>query len=181
MKAAELAIIQGEAEAAARRLARRLNLSPDARCDICQELLADLLARLRHFNPTRGTLGAFAGRIVANQACCIAKRILRERRVTACSLDQDEGCPVRPDQIAEDQGLCAMFGQPTDPCRAIERRLDLARCGTRLTAPEADLCKWLAEHPVAELVRLGLGSRSSIYRRIAELRALFAASGMASA
>jgi hypothetical protein len=34
---------------------------------------------------------------------------------------------------------------------------------------------------VAELVRLGLGSRSSIYRRIAELRALFAASGLASA
>ncbi len=181
MSPAELEIIQREANAAAQRLARRLNLSADARCDVCQELLADLLARLRHYDPVRGTLGAFAGRIVANQACCIAKRILRERRVTACSLDQDEGCPVRPDQIAEDQGLCAMFGQPTDPCRAIERRLDLARCSARLTASEADLCKWLAEHPVAELARLGLGSRSSIYRRIAELRALFAASGMASA
>jgi RNA polymerase sigma-70 factor (ECF subfamily) len=178
---AELEIIQREANAAAQRLAWRLNLSADARCDVCQELLADLLARLRHYDPVRGTLGAFAGRIVANQACCIAKRILRERRVTPCSLDQDDGCPVRTDQIPEDQGLCAMFGQLVDARSAIERRLDLARCRSRLTAAEADLCGWLAEHPVAELVRQGLGSRSSIYRRIGELRALFAASGLASA
>jgi RNA polymerase sigma-70 factor (ECF subfamily) len=178
---AELEIIQREANAAAQRLARRLNLSADARCDVCQELLADLLVRLRHYDPARGTLGAFAGRIVANQACCIAKRILRELRVTPCSLDQDDGCPVRADQIPEDQGLCAMFGQPVDARSAIERRLDLARCRSRLTAAEADLCGGLAEHPVAELVRQGLGSRSSIYRRIGELRALFAASGLASA
>lgn len=180
MNCAELAIIQREANAAARRLARRLNLSADARCDICQELLVDLVARLGHFDPERGTLGAFAGRIAANQACCIAKRILRERRVTACSLDQD-GSGIRVDQIPEEQGLCAMFGQPTDPCGAIERRLDVGRCATRLTMSEAALCRALSEHPVAELVRRGLGSRSTIYRRIAELRALFAASGLASA
>lgn len=181
MSPAELDIIRREANAAAQRLARRLNLTADARCDVCQELLADLLARLRHFDPARGTLGAFAGRIVSNQACCIAKRVLRERRVTPCSLDQDEGCPVRVDEIPEDQGLCAMFGQLTDARSAIERRLDLARCASRLTTAEADLCRRLAEYSVAELVRQGMGSRSSIYRRIGELRALFAASGLESA
>ena len=44
MNSADLAILQREAEAAAKRLARRLDLSADARCDICQELLVDLLA-----------------------------------------------------------------------------------------------------------------------------------------
>lgn len=180
MNSADLDIIQREADAAARRLARRLDLSADARCDICQELLVDLLARLRSFDPARGTLGAFAGRIAANQSCCIAKRILRERRMTPCSLDQDES-GLRPDCIPEDHGLCAMFGQPTDARREVEARLDVARCASRLTAAEAALCGWLAEHPVAELVRQGLGSRSSIYRRIAELRAIFAACGLASA
>ena len=88
MSPEELEVIQREANAAAQRLARRLNLSADARCDVCQELLADLLARLRHFDPARGALGAFAGRIVTNQACCIAKRILRERRVTQLAAGQ---------------------------------------------------------------------------------------------
>jgi len=180
VNSADLAIIQREADAAAKRLARRLDLSADARCDICQELLVDLLARLRSFDPARGTLGAFAGRIVANQSCCIAKRILRERRMTPCSLDQDDS-GLRPDCIPEDHGLCALFGQPADARREVEARLDVARCGSRLTAAEAALCGWLAEHPVAELVRQGLGSRSSIYRRITELRALFAACGLASA
>ena len=46
MNSADLDIIQREADAAARRLARRLDLSADARCDICQELLVDLLARI---------------------------------------------------------------------------------------------------------------------------------------
>ena len=173
--------LQREAQSAARRLARSLNLCREVEADICQELLADLLARLRHFNPTRGTLGAFAGRIVANQASCIAKQIRRERRVMPCSLDQEEGCPINRDQIAEDQSLGAIFALPGDARRAIEQRLDVARCGTRLTDAETALCGWLAEHPVTELVRMGLGSRSSLYRRIAELRALFAASGLASA
>lgn len=176
-----LSTLQREAQSAARRLARSLNLCRDAEADICQDLLADLLSRLHRFDPDRGTLGAFAGRIVANKASCIAKQIQRERRVMPCSLDQDEGCPIKRDQIAEDQSLGALFALPGDSCRAIEQRLDVARCGTRLTDAETALCGWLAEHPVTELVRMGLGSRSSLYRRIAELRALFAASGLASA
>jgi len=69
-----LATLQREAKSAARRLARSLNLCRDAEADICQDLLADLLSRLHRFDPDRGTLGAFAGRIVANQASCIAKQ-----------------------------------------------------------------------------------------------------------
>jgi RNA polymerase sigma-70 factor (ECF subfamily) len=176
-----LATLQRETKSAARRLARSLNLCREAEADICQDLLAVLLSRLHRFDPDRGPLGAFAGRIVANQASCIAKQIQRARRVKPCSLDQDEGCPIKRDQIAEDQSLGAMFALPGDPCRAIEQRLDVARCGTRLTDAETALCGWLAEHPVTDLVRMGLGSRSSLYRRIAELRALFAASGLASA
>lgn len=84
-----LATLQREAKSAARRLARSLNLCRDAEADICQDLLADLLSRLHRFDPDRGTLGAFAGRIVANQASCVAKQIQRERRVMPCSLDQD--------------------------------------------------------------------------------------------
>lgn len=176
-----LETLQREAQSAARRLARSLNLCREAEADICQDLLADLLSRLHRFDPDRGTLGAFAGRIVANQASCIAKQILRERRLMPCSLDQDDGCSLQRDQIAEDQSLGAVFAVPADARRTIENRLDLARCGSRMTDAEAALCGWLAEHPVTELVRMGLGSRSGLYRRITELRALFAASGLASA
>jgi DNA-directed RNA polymerase specialized sigma24 family protein len=75
-----LATLQREAQSAARRLARSLNLCREAEADICQDLLADLLSRIHRFDPDRGTLGAFAGRIVANQASCIAKQIQREHR-----------------------------------------------------------------------------------------------------
>jgi RNA polymerase sigma-70 factor (ECF subfamily) len=176
-----LATLQREAQHGSRRLARRLNLCREAEADICQDLLVDLLARLHRFDPDRGSLGAFAGRIVANQACCIARQILRDRRVMACSLDQDDSCRVQRDQIPEEQGFTALFGQLADAGRAMELNLDIARCGTRLTEAETALCGWLAEHPVTELVRMGIGSRSGLYRRIAELRALFTASGLASA
>ncbi|WP_374589119.1 sigma factor [Novosphingobium sp.] len=173
-----LATLQREAKSGARRLVRRLCLCSDAQADICQELLVDLLARLRHFDPDRGTLGAFAGRIVANQSCCIAKRIIRERQLVPCTLEE---AGIAANRIPEDRGMWAHLAPPIDPITAVQLRLDIARCGTRLTGADADLCSGLVEHGVSELVRQGLGSRSSIYRRIAELRALFAASGMASA
>lgn len=77
----ETIILWQEASRAATRLVRRLGLARDHHDDIHQDLLLDLLLRLKWFDPLRGSLGAFAGRIVLHRATRLAARIRRERRV----------------------------------------------------------------------------------------------------
>ncbi len=48
-----------EADRVAARLARRFRLVDADREDLRQDLIVDLLARLRHFDPGRGTPDAF--------------------------------------------------------------------------------------------------------------------------
>lgn len=172
-----------EAEAAAKRLQRRLGLPACDREDLAQDLLIDLLHRLPAFDPERGSLGAFSGLILRNQSSRIAMRVMRERRAQGggtLSLD----APIGPDDhrslvetIVEDQGLAAWHGQTVSASKATENRHAAEYAIAQLPEADRHLCAALSARSVSALVADGFGSRSALYRRLASLRHILTAHG----
>lgn len=174
---ADLAALIDEADAAARRLHRKLALPAADLDDLRQDLLIDLICRLPGFDERRGSIGAFANIILRNQCARIAMRHHRQRRAlggTVLSLDAPVAGSSEPlgCLLAEANGLAAWHGQNRDTQTDIQIREAVHSVLARL--PEADrrfCCALAAE---------GFGSRSVLYRRIAELRPILTAYGLGS-
>ena len=180
----DIETIISEAASAARRLRRRLGLPACDREDLGQDLLIDLLRRLPAFDPARGSLGAFAGLVLRNQSSRIAIRIMRERRAQGgglLSLDAPSGPEdQRPlaETIGEDDGLSAWHGQATNACAFTEQHQAVQTAVSRLPPEDRRLCAALAHRPVSALASEGFGSRSGLYRRLADLRHVLTAHGL---
>ena len=175
-------IIQ-EADAAAQRLRRKLYLPLCEREDLGQDLLVDLLRRLPAYDPSRGSIGAFANIVLRNQSSRIAMRHHRQRRAqggSMLSLEVPLAGTREPvgDTLTEDDGLAAWHGQTcfaaavTELCHAMETAL------ARLPAEDRRFCAALAHRPVTALATEGFGSRSALYRRLADLRHVLTAHGL---
>ena len=171
-----LACILDEADAAARRLHRRLCLPVADLDDLRQDLLINLICRLPAFDASRGSIGAFAGIVLRNQASRIALRHHRDRRARGgalVSLDAPRGPGVTDTlgkTLSQSDGLATWHGQDGDDLARTELRHDLARVLGHL-APHARLfCAALGQCPLRDLVARGVGSRSALYRRTGELR-----------
>jgi DNA-directed RNA polymerase specialized sigma24 family protein len=183
----DLQILLHEADIAARRLVRQLRLPRADLDDVRQDLLVDLIARLPAYDADRGTLGAFAGAILANRATRIANKVKRERRMYgATPISLDEAIPesdglTRGDLIAEADGLSALFGQPVDAFTAAEERLDVERGLGSLEPADGALCAALSRTTVDRLAASGHGARSSLYRRVKDIRLALTAIGVRAA
>ncbi|GAB4119068.1 MAG: hypothetical protein Kow00104_01260 [Rhodothalassiaceae bacterium] len=183
----DLQILLREADSAARRLVRKLRLPRADLDDVRQDLLADLIARLPAFDPARGALGAFAGIVLRNHATRIAARVTRERRMYgAVPVSLDEILPgsdgaTRGDRVAEDEGLAAVLGQPTDAFADVDRRLDVERGLGALGPDDGVLCAALSRTTIDRLAAQGRGARSSLYRRVRDIRLALIAAGIVAA
>ena len=172
-----------EADAAAQRLRRQLCLPVCEREDLGQDLLVDLLRRLPDYDPARGSIGAFANIVLRNQSSRIAMRYYRQRRAQGgplLSLDVPLSGAREPvgDTLTEDDGLSAWHGQT---CRAVavtELQHALQSALARLPAEDCRFCAALAHRPVTALAAEGFGSRSTLYRRVADLRHVLTAYGL---
>ena len=179
-----LACILDEADVAARRLHRRLCLPAADLDDLRQDLLIDLICRLPAFDASRGSIGAFAGIVLRNQASRIALKHHRDRCSRGgalVSLDVPFG-PSATDTLGEtlsqSDGLATWHGQDCDDLARTNLRHDLARVLGQL-APAARLfCAALGQCPLRDLVAQGVGSRSALYRRTGELRFDLTARGL---
>lgn len=180
----DVRVLLHEADAAARRLGRTYRGPRREHDDLRQELLADALQRLAAFSPRRGSLGAFAGTIMANKATRIARSMRRERLLfgdTPVSIDDPFGADADlslGDTIGEEQGYGAFFGQKTDAFLEADRRLDLDRGLTVLSTTDREICKALSRSSIEELVEQGEGSRSGLYRRVGRIRLDLMAAGL---
>ena len=184
---ADLQILLHEADGAARRLIRKLRLSKDHLADFRQELLVDLIARLPAFDPKRGSLGAFAGIVMANRTTRLAHKVKQERRLYgAVPTSLDETLPesdgaTRGDLVSEEDGLSANFGQPVDAFAEVERRRDVERGLGALDPDDARLSAALSQSTIDELVDRGHAARSSLYRRVKNIRLVLLAAGLKAA
>ena len=180
----DLQILLHEADITARRLVRQLRLPRADLDDVRQDLLVDLIARLPAYDAVRGTLGAFAGVILTNRVTRIANKVKRDRQMYgAMPISLDETIPesdglTRGDLIAEADGLSALFGQPVDGFAAAEHRLDVERGLGSLEPAEGALCAALSRTTVDRLAASGHGARSSLYRRVKDIRLALTAIGM---
>ena len=172
-----------EADAAAQRLRRKLTLPVCEREDLGQDLLVDLLRRLPAYDPSRGSIGAFANIVLRNQSSRIALRHHRQRRSqggSLLSLEVPLAGTREPvgDTLTEDDGLAAWHGQTccaaavTELCHAMETAL------ARLPTEDRRFCAALAHRPVTALASEGFGSRSALYRRLTDLRHVLTAHGL---
>lgn len=172
-----------EADRAARRLRRKLALPAADLDDLRQDLLLDLICRLPGFDRRRGSIGAFAGLVLRNQSSRIAIRYHRQRRAQGgalLSLDAPlagTGEPVG-DTLTEDDGLAALHGQTCCSSAITELQQAVKAALAHLPVDDRRLCAALAHRPVTALAADGFGSRSSLYRRLANLRPVLAAHGL---
>lgn len=177
----DLVTILDEADAAAARLRRRLGLPRADLDDLRQDLVLDLIRRLPAFDARRGSIGAFAGIVLRNQASRIAARVARERRATGgrlLSLDAPAGDGTNlGDRLGEADSLSALHGHCVALDAVIDARIDLARALGALHPRDRSLCAVATQCPVRALAARGLGSRATLYRRLRDLRCALAAHG----
>jgi len=172
-----------EADAAAQRLRRKLSLPLCEREDLGQELLVDLLRRLPAYDPSRGSIGAFANIVLRNQSSRIAMRHHRQRRVQGGSILSIE-VPLAGtrepvgETLTEEDGLAAWHGQTCCAAAVTELHHALQAALARLPAEDRRFCAALAHRPVTALATEGFGSRSALYRRLADLRHVLTAHGL---
>jgi len=171
----DLSSLIDEAEAAARRLHRKLVLPAADLDDLRQDLLVDLICRLPGYDARRGSIGAFANIVLRNQSSRIAIRHHGRRRAqggTLLSLD----APITGGNeplgwlLAEADGLAAWHGQDRCVTEDAELRNDLARALGDLPEDVRGLCAALGTCAIAEIVSRKGVSRSALYRHIARLR-----------
>ncbi len=180
---ADLSTLIAEADTAARRLRRKLVLHAADHDDLRQDLLVDLICRLPGFDARRGSIGAFANIVLRNQSSRIAMRHHRQRRAQGGSLLSLEvplaGArePVG-DTLTEEDGLAAWHGQACCAAAVTELHHALQAALARLPAEDRRFCAALAHRPVTALVAEGFGSRSALYRRLADLRHVLTAHGL---
>ena len=180
---ADLSTLIAEADAAARRLRRKLVLPATDHDDLRQDLLVDLICRLPGFDARRGSIGAFANIVLRNQSARIAMRHHRQRRAqggSLLSLEVPLAGTREPvgDTLTEDDGLAAWHGQTCCAAAVTELHHALQAALARLPAEDRRFCAALAHRPVTALAAEGFGSRSALYRRLADLRHVLTVHGL---
>jgi RNA polymerase sigma-70 factor (ECF subfamily) len=141
-----------------------------------------VICRLPGFDARRGSLGAFANIVLRNQCSRIAIRHHRQRRAQGGAL-LALAVPVAGtrepicDTLTEDDGLAAWAGQPCCATAVTELHHDLQSALGRLPVEDRRFCAALAHRPVTALAAEGFGSRSALYRRLADLRHVLTAHG----
>lgn len=184
---ADLSRLHPIAAREARRVCRIAQMPAHEREDVQQEMLLDLLGRLAGFDPSRGSLEAFATVCFRHRGIRLAERFRRERAARdGRSLDDPlpgtgEEHLTLAEVIPESEGYAAWCGQQTDAVAAVERRLDLDRASAALDGRDHPICAALVDHTPHELGRRGPLPRSVLYRRIAEMRLRLLAAGIAAA
>lgn len=111
----------------------------------------------------------------------------RHRRIfgtSPTSLDDpapgSDGARLRA-AISEDQGIWSYLGQPTDSFAEAERRIDVERALGALEHGDRNICAALSVQSVDRAASCGIGARSSLYRRVREIRLAMLARGVQAA
>jgi RNA polymerase sigma-70 factor (ECF subfamily) len=174
LHSAETTALLRQADREARRVCRLAGLPAQDQEDVRQDLLLDLLGRLRSYDPKRGTLGAFAQVCFGHRTGRLTARSRRER-AHRHPLAFDAPLPgtaglTLADTLSEADSYGAWLGQPTDDIADSERRLDLDRAIATLAPTTLPLCAALTAWTPHDLARVSGTPRASLYRHVRALR-----------
>lgn len=166
-------VLLREADIAARQLVRQFQLPLHERDDLRQDLLVDLLTRIRSFDPLRGTFGAFVGTIIAHRAARLKKRIRRRLERQCVSIDETipgGSALTWAEALSDDGGSFAVVGHLSDRFSQIHHRLDIERALGSLRPADLRVCAELLDQTPTEVCRLAQRSRATFYRDLKEIR-----------
>ena len=165
----------------ARQLAGRYGFSSSDREDLGQELMLDLLRRMRNFDPARAKRSTFVCRIVEHKVASLIqhqKAAMRDYRRNGPLLsDEATDCDGKPVELAE-----ARDSQTNRPGRsdqeALELALDVAAVVSSLPEDLRDLCLRLQTQMMNRISRETGVPRPVLRQKIARLRDRFETSGL---
>jgi DNA-directed RNA polymerase specialized sigma24 family protein len=160
--------------------------SPSDGDDIRQELVLDCIIRFRKFDPAKSSCRSFVSRIVNNRVATLVegqRARCRDYRACRSSLnDQIEFAPGESMELAERVSADeyeARIGRSVLSARdRVELQIDVARVIATLPQELAAIANLLRSVGVGETShQLGV-PRSTLYRRIADIRELFESAGL---
>ena len=164
-----------------RKLLGRAGLTKGDREDLEQQLMCDVLRRLRRFDPSRGAIGTFIARIVERHIAIILRdrrAPIRDYRRNACSLNDD----LTGEDGETVERADAIDAQVNRPGRSDEDRsqliLDVHQVVDGLPEDLRTLCVRLKTQTVTEIsIQTGM-PRTTLYDAIRRIRGHFEAAGM---
>jgi RNA polymerase sigma-70 factor (ECF subfamily) len=168
----------------ARQLIGKAGFTEDDRPDLEQELMIDLLQRMRHFNPAKAKKTTFMARIVEHHILTILEARYaqcRDWRLCKISLNipvyNDENAAELIDLLDSEGSLKGATHEPRD-ILAHDIRMDIDRVIATLPKELRDLCERLQVNTMAEIARdLGI-PRTTLYDRLSKLREVFREAGL---
>jgi RNA polymerase sigma factor (sigma-70 family) len=151
------------AQAKAARLVGKYGFAKDEVRDIGQDLLADLISRWPKFDPARGNEQAFIRRVMENRlATIVGARHARCRDYRRTLSDEAIEDKVQNSESADPRSCTA------DETHNL--KIDIRQLRAQLPPELAAIAVLLTTRTSREIVRLLGISRSTLYRRIRELR-----------
>jgi RNA polymerase sigma-70 factor (ECF subfamily) len=166
-------------------LAGRYGFSHSDRDDIRQELLLDCFVRLRRFDPAKSGRGTFVHRVATHRIATLleAQRAeCRDYRRCRDSLNDRVRFADEPIELGEtisvDDREARIARSVLSPLERTELQIDVARVISRLPAELTAVAVLLQSVSVVEAAQRLRVSRSTLCRRVASIRGVFAAAGL---
>ena len=164
----------------ARQLIGRYGLTIFDREDLEQELMIDLLQRMRHFNPAKAKKSTFMARIVERHiATLLEARHARCRDWRLCRVslntpqENDRGDTRELIDRVDSEGTLRPCQLDTRESEINNLRMDVVRVLDTLPEDLRDLCERLRESNMAEIARETGVPRTTLYDKLTRIREAF--------
>ncbi len=156
--------------------AARIGLNSWEREDMRQELMVDMLARQKGFDPTRGNAGTYTGRVSKHRVGELVNDLIKDRQhlifpgAASASNDPDYAEPAEDWPV----NVVPMWSDDRDLFADSDTLHDLQVALTHMSEEQLDLFRLLERHqdvPSAARAACSVGmSSATFYRRVYELR-----------
>ncbi len=169
----------------ARQLVGRYGLTFSDREDLEQELMVDLLQRMRHFNPAKAKKTTFIARIVERHIATLLEARharCRDWRLCRVSLNtphgNDRGDTRELIDHVDSQGNLGNSEKETRQEAISNLHMDVERVLDTLPEDLRDLCERLRESNMAEIARETGVPRTTLYDKLTRIREAFRDAGL---
>lgn len=161
----------------ARKMVGTAGYTSDDLHDIEQDLMLDLLQRIKKYNPAIAKMTTFMSRIVDNKANTLYEsRNAARRNWKLCQTSLNDPIPSNDSDIGERIDLVTSPREEDESMSPIEihdRHMDLAKALSSLPEDLQDLCQRLKYLSITEAAQeLGI-PRTSLYTKLKQLRQHF--------